>query len=106
MLTKAEKRKWLRALRSGKYKQTEGGLHCSNGYCCLGVLCDVIDNSKWKEDTNKFDGFKYGRSAAYLPKSIKLSRKIQYKLAELNDVEGYNFKEIADYISKNVKTSD
>lgn len=35
------KAKWVEALRSGNYKQTEGNLHDTRGYCCLGVLCDI-----------------------------------------------------------------
>jgi hypothetical protein len=33
--------KWVAALRSGEYAQTRGFLHDSNGYCCLGVACDL-----------------------------------------------------------------
>ena len=32
---------WVKALRSGDYKHTEGHLVDKNGYCCLGVACDV-----------------------------------------------------------------
>lgn len=32
------KRKWVEALRSGKYTQTVGTLRDGYGYCCLGVL--------------------------------------------------------------------
>lgn len=39
---------WVKALRSGEYKQTTGALRRSSatetmpeGYCCLGVLCDI-----------------------------------------------------------------
>lgn len=46
-LQKQLRREWVKALRSGKYKQTKrvlcridsGGK--SVGHCCLGVLCDV-----------------------------------------------------------------
>jgi hypothetical protein len=41
---KAElKRVWVEALRSGKYKQTQGTLHNLNtgGFCCLGVAAAV-----------------------------------------------------------------
>lgn len=33
--------KWVQALRSGKYKQTRDVLQNKDGYCCLGVLCDI-----------------------------------------------------------------
>ena len=40
------KEKWLKALRSGEYAQTNGALSNEEGFCCLGVLCDI----KNKED--------------------------------------------------------
>ena len=38
--------KWIAALRSGEYKQGIGELHDTgnNSYCCLGVLCKVMDS--------------------------------------------------------------
>jgi len=37
------KRRWLQALRSGKYTQGKNVLHKikSDEYCCLGVLCEI-----------------------------------------------------------------
>jgi len=35
------KQRWLDALRSGEYKQTMENLQDMNGFCCLGVLCDL-----------------------------------------------------------------
>lgn len=35
------KEKWVNALRSGEYAQTDGNLRTTVGYCCLGVLCDL-----------------------------------------------------------------
>jgi hypothetical protein len=35
------KKKWLEALRSGKYKKAKYALVNGDGYCCLGVLCDL-----------------------------------------------------------------
>lgn len=32
---------WLSALRSGDYQQTHYRLNTGDGYCCLGVLCDI-----------------------------------------------------------------
>lgn len=34
-------RKWLRALESGKFKQTREKLFSGRGYCCLAVACVV-----------------------------------------------------------------
>lgn len=40
--------RWIEALESGRYTQTTGVLHDDNGYCCLGVLCDIVDPT-WRE---------------------------------------------------------
>lgn len=34
--------KWVNALRSGEYQQTKGCLQDSEGFCCLGVACDIF----------------------------------------------------------------
>lgn len=39
--------KWVDALRSGKYKQGRAYLKYGNGYCCLGVACDISSLSQW-----------------------------------------------------------
>jgi len=47
------KEKWLAALRSGEYPQSAHALRSNEGYCCLGVLCDLyrLENpSRWVED--------------------------------------------------------
>ena len=46
------KEKWVAALRSGEYKQTKQTLHDKNGFCCLGVLCDLYlkeNDLDWQE---------------------------------------------------------
>ena len=42
-LSPTVKRKWLAALRSGKYKQGDSLMYNKNdnSYCCLGVLCEI-----------------------------------------------------------------
>lgn len=44
--------KWVKALRSGKYKKTTHILKDNNGYCCLGVLCEVVGKSFKKTGPN------------------------------------------------------
>jgi len=34
--------KLIAALRSGSYKQITGALHSAEGFCCLGVACEVF----------------------------------------------------------------
>lgn len=44
------KKKWLEALRSGKYQQGRGQLKCmGERYCCLGVLTDLYLKEKPKK---------------------------------------------------------
>ena len=109
----AIKKKWVAALRSGKYKQTEGALKEWNptshraGYCCLGVLRELMP-THIKEVARK--GGDELLSSAQL-KWAGLSHKSQDSLANLNDEMGYDaeknkqyhmndFKTIADYIEK------
>lgn len=40
--SKQDIQKWINALRSGKYKQTQGSLQDAKGYCCLGVACELF----------------------------------------------------------------
>jgi hypothetical protein len=46
-------KKWVAALRSGKYKQGKGVLHDQdkNTYCCLGVLCDLYVQENNNKDS-------------------------------------------------------
>lgn len=34
-------KKWVAALRSGKYEQGTGALRVDQSYCCLGVACEL-----------------------------------------------------------------
>lgn len=47
-MNKKIKEDWVKALRSGKYKQGKGELHNKedNTFCCLGVLCDLYIKEK------------------------------------------------------------
>ena len=60
------KEKWIEALRSGKYKQGSGLLSGFDGsYCCLGVLCEVMEIPKHHSESVK--GFVYGDDVAFFP---------------------------------------
>jgi len=102
------KKKWVDALRSGKYKQGTGRL-CSihdtyKGYCCLGVLCEILEVPSVETHVMKeYDGAEW-----YLPNRVTeltgLSRipKINCRsLSDMND-DGMSFNEIADLIEKNL----
>jgi len=106
-MNKEVKQKWIKALRSGRYKQTQGVLRekCNNdkdSFCCLGVLCNVLNRRKWKKDYNGY--YSYDSYEDVVPldvrKEIGLTESKQNKFLSLNDEENYNFKQIADYIEK------
>ena len=40
--------RWIEALESGKYPKTRRVLRNDLGYCCLGVVCDVVDPNMWQ----------------------------------------------------------
>lgn len=42
----AAAKKWVKALRSGKYQQTRHTLKDQDGYCCLGVGADLYRKAK------------------------------------------------------------
>ncbi len=44
------KKKWIKALLSGDYKQARGSLQNRDGFCCLGVLCDISKKGTWARD--------------------------------------------------------
>lgn len=52
-------KKWITALRSGKYSQTTSTLEDKDGFCCLGVACKVII-PKSKQNIDDYDGFLRG----------------------------------------------
>ena len=111
------KTKWVKALRSGKYKQAAGKLKDDNGYCCLGVLCQLHAKEtklgKWiTTDNGYYIDYVVGKSVAdvELPTAVMkwagLSRPygISVKgssLTNMNDNDGKTFKELADIIEEN-----
>ena len=113
------KAKWVAALRSGEYKQGYGRLFSprEKSYCCLGVLCDVIDPKGWDMVTSE-DGKEYcnghvldaphvdpqGAISEYVDGNI-IDKALQVQLANKNDSRNYNFTEIAMFIEANVEES-
>lgn len=99
------KSKWIAALRSGEYQQGTAQLMQDHpdGYkfCCLGVLCDIIDKEGWDLDHPTH------RNCAALP-SREILRKADIPMTEAeylavyNDFEAWSFNRIADYIEENL----
>lgn len=56
---KAERLKlWTAALRSGEYAQAKGYLKTDDGYCCLGVACEVAIENGLDIETDDDLGYK------------------------------------------------
>jgi hypothetical protein len=100
--------RWVKALRSGEYKQGTGTLgNAKDGYCCIGVACRIAgapDEALVGEnviDHNKIWGAKYD-----LPKEItgrSDRNELVCKLTNANDIQHLNFSQIADFIEKEVE---
>lgn len=41
------KQEWMAALTSGEFTQTQGALRTTEGYCCLGVACELMARRGW-----------------------------------------------------------
>lgn len=104
-LNKAFKKKWLKALRSGEFRQTRESLKGPIGYCCLGVAASLL--SKWRKDEYRNDKCEAATSNGSFLRpiyrnKIGLSKEAQEKLVALNDTSKKNFKQIADFIEENL----
>lgn len=97
------KQKWVKALRSGRYRQAEGYLEELGSYCCLGVLCkvgrkDIYKSKEGGEQLLNSDTLNWAQ----------LTNEDQVLLSHMNDgIHKYrgnkkNFKEIADWIEENL----
>ena len=106
------KQKWLNALRSGEYQQTQERLRKEDGFCCLGVLCDLYikeNNVEWEIDED--DRYRYEKHFTVLPPSVVGWAGVEDSnpyvnggigtLSGLND-KGFTFNEIADLIEEHL----
>ena len=125
-------KKWIKALRSGKYKQGKGYLKQFTSkneprHCCLGVLCELYNDTMKKnhkkilyteemQDNSSGTSFiRFDSANGGLPKVVREWADITNSLgefviddarseclADLND-SGKKFSTIADIIEKNVE---
>lgn len=103
---------WADALRSGKYRQTTLQLRDVDGYCCLGVLCDLhrerTGQGSWSDDGYYNTGDDTDGSiptpavaewAGLKDRTPAVSSDVGSDLiTALNDDDGYGFLELADII--------
>ena len=126
-------KRWVEALRSGKYKQGKEYLKRGNKYCCLGVLCDLYLTDKKKEWRVNNEGtepfYTCEKSEGALPTKVMkwakmpddtsvsdqvamhhMEERDKYDevitLVEANDTRGYNFEQIAKLIETEFLTDN
>lgn len=95
---------WIRALRSGEFKQIPNRLrNISNGRCCLGVLCDIRPDVKWRK--NGEASVEGNANRTMLPFALAcdlgIGCTVENWLTAMND-GGRSFYEIADWIEANL----
>lgn len=106
-------KKWVKALRSGKYKQGQGLLKQTTeqntiSHCCLGVLCEIYNNDmrKSKKKTlseQRYNGIhKFNKQLECLPKTVQkwaglFSKVGDFRNVDRNDITSYgDFASLAD----------
>lgn len=117
--------KWVAALRSGLYPQTKGTLHRrtpkaeikSVGYCCLGVLCIVMNFAEYDtgDGRSKFidnhynemrDSLSFKAGAKVFNSDYAVTADLIARLIDLNDTQEADFNTIADFIEQNVPVDE
>lgn len=116
---------WLKALRSGNYKQCKGKLYndTTKGYCCLGVACILkyplhylknCNNNGFAGTITKYDSQKHfvyfkmymlKYDLKKIPEGLKgraNDNRLVEILTEMND-NGKSFNQIANWIEKNIE---
>lgn len=113
---KKDIKKWVKALRSGEYKQTNYTLQDKRGFCCLGVACKLFVPED-KQALSPGTGELYGDTPTeqvFAPRwlkdiSVDMLHKTGERLVTLNDgatvsrssycgVPSLTFDEIADVL--------
>jgi len=98
-MDKGLKAKWVKALRSRKFKQAHKQLKTKHGYCCLGVLREIAEPGCARTDgaglLRREDAAAWG-----------IGEETMFRLAAMNDGlkdfagNPHSFEQIADYIEK------
>jgi hypothetical protein len=108
------KAKWVKALRSGEYKQGRNRLRDGDSFCCLGVLCNLHAQDHPKTAATQNNPAVYlGYSQTTPPRVARWAgltidgyedeeNELMWRNDGLNGRPKHNFRQIADYIEKNL----
>lgn len=112
-MKKADAKKWLAALRSGRYEQCRGSMFDGKGYCCLGVLqmelggeivksysCELPTRS-WLNEKGII--FLDGEGNSFC--SPNIGENLENSASTLND-KGVSFLELADLLEQEIEYTD
>lgn len=114
-MNKDLKKKWIKALLSGKYKQGQYRLYEDNKYCCLGVLCKISNLGHFDSEGNyvnkkgKCIWVKNSHTPSMHKNKFAIDEIMGETLIRMNDGYFYcpekysgvkNFKTIAKFISE------
>lgn len=105
---------WIKELKSGNWEQTKETLKDKNGYCCLGVLCEIAAKQGICGRRNELDYYTFDGVEDVLPKSVlewagmksdngSFDEGDEHSLIHLNDKERYDFFQIAEVIESNLE---
>ena len=114
-MPKKLKKRWLKALRSGKYKQGKGALYDpkTKAFCCLGVLehvaldgnVEIYKRDVFDEDEDSAQDYRTVPSLAF-EQRFKCEFAID-PLIKMNDgfggISRHSFTQIADWIETNIE---
>lgn len=110
------RRKWVEALRSGKYEQGRNHLRTIDGrFCCLGVLADIVDPGSWETSSCPKDEFFIHQGSSLtlsdeFAEQVGLDGNQQMALWKRNDgstlIERHSFSQIADYIEQHIPVAE
>lgn len=97
------KAQWVAALRSGEYEQCREALRSRDGFCCLGVLCDLYSNAhnaEWNDRELRRGDDEMPSARVYewagLPSAAMVEIDARRgSLTYHNDISGRSFAEIA-----------
>jgi hypothetical protein len=119
------KKRWVAALRSGKYRQSCGHLREDDCYCALGVLCDLFvqehehEGVSWDKTLGQYYFVRYEKDQAtyyyeFLPPVVMKWAGVRHEnpeffveesedcftVADLNDDQALSFDQIATIIEE------
>jgi len=94
-------KRWLKALRSGEYRQAKAELYNeeTNAFCCLGVAV----NEYAREHDLHFNDVAFFYES-HLPIKVErwlgIDTTLEDRVIDINDKQDYTFNQIADYIEQ------